>query len=364
MMYVLYFSSLFFNTLFGFTKKHSRIIAFMTILFIVIMFGFNTNSLDNINYIRHYNNISSGVYSSNPLEFGFIILMWLGNVLGLNWIGFKTIISLFCFILIYKFIKKYTNNLNLVIFFYLLHNFFMDAEQIRNFIALSIFIYSLKFLLVNNFKNNLIYSLLILIAATVHNSFIFYLPLIFINIKKTKYLHIILVFSFILTSLTILNGNEIPLLEEILMNLPFDNYKIKAYLQKKTRYGFVIPFFLHIINFYLVFYVRKIIFKINSNKSKLNKTEINYINLVYYMNFIAFIYFPLYIQTINYYRLTRNFTLLNFTLYSIAYKLLEKKQYKKIFLIILILLNIFTWFMYDIAIRPHEILIPFFNNLI
>lgn len=359
MAYVLYFFSLFSNGFLAYTKKHSKLIVYITMISVILIYAGNVGTLDNINYIVHYKEIQYGILPSNNSEFGFVYLMQLGNKLGLDWVSFKLVMSIICVPLIYSTVKMFSSNLNFVYFFYLIHSFFMDAEQFRNFIALSIFIYAVRFLLSENRKSKVFYILCILIATSIHNSFIFYVPLIFINgVDKNKLAKGVALFSLILCLITFLNGNEIPLISSIIMNLGDINSKILKYVNSTTRYGFLIPFYLHTFNFFVVYTCRKYVYK----SDLLNAKQIKFINLIFWINVFAFAFFPLYMKTTTFYRLSRNLNILNFIVFSICNDALNCNHEKKVYLSVLVFLNVGSWFIYDLLIRANEVLIPIFTG--
>ncbi|WP_171719803.1 EpsG family protein [Paenibacillus phytohabitans] len=359
MVYALYFSCLLMNFYFAFRIRNSKFVILTTLVFIILVLGWNTGTLDNVNYIRHYTNISVGVYSSNKYEFMFVWLMELGNKLGLDWFMFKLLIACACVPLVYNTINLFTKNLSFVYFFYLLHAFFMDAEQFRNFIALSIFIFSIRFLLKKNKKSKFLYLMCVLLAASIHSSFILFLPLVILEgVNKNKFVKSIAALSLILCILTFFNGNRIPVIDNFMENLVLDSNNIERYLNSSTRFGFVIPFLLHILNFMTIYMAKKYKDRFQIGNTRQNE----YINLIFWTNVFMFVFFPLFMKSITFYRLTRDLSILNFIALSIVYDWLKKNNERKSIFNFVIFLNVFIWFTYDLLIRADEILIPIFRD--
>jgi len=361
MVYALYFSCLLYNGVFAYTKKHSKIIVYATMIFIILIMGWNAGTLDNINYLSTYNNIRYEIFATSSSDFGFIWLIKLGNKLGLDWFSFKFMMSILCVPLIYSTVRLFTKNANFVYFFYLMHSFFMDAEQFRNYIALAIFIYAFRFLLKDNMKSKILYVLFVLVATSIHSSFIVYLPLLLIRgSDKNKLVKGVAIFSLLLCLVTFLNGNRIPLIDNVLNYLQSIDTKAAMYLNSTTRYGFLIPFFLHTFNFITVYIGRKYANKCVTHS--LNVEQKRYIDFIFWVNVFAFAFFPLYMQTTTFYRLSRNLILLNFIALSICNDTLGCEIKKKFYLNSLIYLNVSAWFIYDLLIRANEVLIPIFKQ--
>lgn len=362
MVLILYLFSVIYNGFAGFFKKKSNFLLALTLILMIVIIGFNSETLDNVNYIRHYNNIPLGIFSSNKSEFGFVWLMQLGNRLGLTWIQFKVVISLILVPLNFVSLKKFNNNLSLVYFLYLMHAFFMDAEQFRNFIALSIFIYSFQHLVIRDKKNLFFYIVNILIATSIHNSYIFYLPLVLIRDKnKQNALKVLVGLSIIFSFLTLLNGNRFPVIDNIIQATFIENAKITKYISSQTNLGFLIPFGLHTFNYLMIYYSKKI-YELYGRRG-INSKQEQFINLTYLINVFLFAYFPLFIKSTTFYRLTRNLSLINFTAIAIVFGDLKDRSKYKIFLIIVVIINILIWFTYDLAIRPEQVLIPIFKGI-
>ncbi|MGF2142107.1 EpsG family protein [Vagococcus fluvialis] len=370
MSLILYISIILFNLLPALIRKKIPTIYAYSIIILALLIAFNIGSLDNINYIYHYNNLASGLKTSNQSEFGFVFLMQMGNKFGMSWSQFKFLISLFSFSLMYvalnRIFQKELLNFHYLLIFYSTYLYFYDAEQIRNFIAMSLFLYALSFFN-KGVKGVTIYVLLILLATTVHNSMVFFLifVLVFkdsqINEKKIK---IIFSFSIILAIATYLNQNQIPFVKILLSNLETDNSKVDKYLNQTTNLGFLLPLFYYVINIFCFFIGEKIEKNDKKNRISINIFENGSVKLVKRMLLLSIVFLPLTMQTVTFYRLFRNLNILiissNLYFYHNSKAMINKS---------LIILNLILWqsmwFILDIALKANEILIPFFfDNLL
>lgn len=353
MSYVIYSIIQILNFIVAHFNKESKLIGFLTLLFIWMLLAGNTSNLDMGNYINYYNNSVTTKYNET-IEVGYLFLQKVGNALGLDYTRFKLFSIIPCLILIHSTIKKFSTNYHYVYFFYMLYVMFMDAVQIRNFMAISIVIYSIRFLMEFGKKNVLKYVISILIATSIHTSSFIYILLIFINgrMKKTL-IKIVVGATFVLCIITFLNDNQIPLINNILQVIDYE--KVNVYLSTSTRFGFLYPFFLHILNFIVILWARNIMknFILKHNKLNGNIKYMNFINLVFWINFLAFMFFPLYMMNLNFYRLTRNFIIINLIACSLVQHPLRRNLLKLIVFNFFVLFNTGVWFWFDIIMKDH-----------
>lgn len=355
-------------------KESKSIIILSGLVILLLMAGAGPNYsfwADYDNYVLSYHR-STSIGLLDEIEVGYLLLKKLGMFLGLEFYTFRAIIIGICLITIYKeVILRYTLNGHYVILLYMLHQMIVDSEQFRNFIALTILLVSIKYLLTKTKESNIKYVLMILLAASFHSSFILYIIFVFIKDKSKKVLITIVFFSVVLlTGFTIINNNEIPFLNIILNELTND--KIVSYLTSKINFGYLLPFFLQLFSIFLLFLSKRIIRERNNEVTTHNMRsytdeivrETNFIDLVYYMNLLAIIYIPLFILDINFYRLIRNLLILNYIVYSITAYKLKKRSTTLHFYNILVTFNLITWFLIElnIIIATERLLIPFFRE--
>ena len=154
----------------------SKKIAFLNIAFMWIIISLNYNNPDYNNYLRIYNNPE--IIS----DFGFSVLCKAFNGLHLSYNCMLGFISSICLLLLYKTFKRMSDKVALVTMLYMLYPFFADAIQIRNFIAMSIVLYAMKFINNRHEKKDLIlYIIFVLLASSFHILALVYLALPIIN---------------------------------------------------------------------------------------------------------------------------------------------------------------------------------------
>jgi len=379
----LYIFMLFINSLFAFRKRHSKLLTIITLITILLFIGgagpeyhsYN-HSRDYINYEISYNNADFTGFFERP-EIGYTLLMKVGNLINLDFFSFRMVITAICLLLIYQMvIKRYVYNSNYILLMYMMYPMIIDSEHFRNFIAMTVFLFSIRFLEKNLLKDKIKFLVLALIATSIHTAFIFYTPLIFVNVNdKNRLVKGIAIGTIFLTIVAFLNNNQVPFLQLILKF--FDDEKVIRYLSSRTNFGFLIPVILHLISIILVYWSRKVIIRknfktnimdelndsINYNQKK-RVADIEFINLVFWINIIGIVFFPLYMMSTTFYRLARNFLILNFIVYSIASNKLKRGSAYKLIFNSTVIASVTLWLVMDLIIttRPERVLIQFFTR--
>ncbi|MDK2934961.1 MAG: hypothetical protein PWP27_2771 [Clostridiales bacterium] len=379
----LYIFMLFINSLFAFRKRHSKLLTIITLITILLFIGgagpeyhsYN-HSRDYINYEISYNNADFTGFFERP-EIGYTLLMKVGNLINLDFFSFRMVITAICLLLIYQMvIKRYVYNSNYILLMYMMYPMIIDSEHFRNFIAMTVFLFSIRFLEKNLLKDKIKFLVLALIATSIHTAFIFYTPLIFVNVNdKNRLVKGIAIGTIFLTIVAFLNNNQVPFLQLILKF--FDDEKVIRYLNSKTNFGFLIPVVLHLISIIIVAWSRKIVIRKNlkanmidksnyciKDKKKIRVTDVEIINLIFWINIIGILFFPLFMMSITFYRLAKNLLILNFIVYSIASSKLKRGSVYKLIFNFMVIVSVIVWLISDLIITtsPERVLIPFFTQ--
>lgn len=330
-------------------KECNRMLMVLCGLFFVFMFSGNSSSGDIPNYLALYQD-SSNIMKTSPISGFFYGTMALANDAHLNFFQFKIIVAVLTYSLYYRFLSKFQCNMHYFIIFYMFHLFFFDVEQIRNALAIAIFLQGLAPLLENRKKWKLKYIVYTLMASLIHISFIIYLVFVLFDMTwnyKNRILFSLMIV--ILCVLTFLNGNRIPFLNYILMN--FDVLgKIDAYFGNKMHYGFLVPTFLHLTILMTVWYIRrKLLIAGRSNRQ---------IDVAFRLLILSLSFMPLYFYSITFGRLARN--LLPIVLFAGATIISETrpKSILRLEITSILIGMVLCWCAYDIFMRPNDILVP------
>uniref|UniRef100_UPI00405605A8 EpsG family protein n=1 Tax=Acetatifactor sp. TaxID=1872090 RepID=UPI00405605A8 len=154
--------------------QSQKILEYIICLLLIVIMGLNTYNVDMKNYVNLFHLIQAGVWP-NGIEKGFLLLLYLANKLNLQYYDVVCICAIVGTLLVVKGIRKYTDNIWPVLLCYFIFPFFLDVIQIRNFMAMAIFIYGTQFLLEKNKIGLIKYIITILISASFHNLSYIYL---------------------------------------------------------------------------------------------------------------------------------------------------------------------------------------------
>jgi hypothetical protein len=348
MLYFLFIVLFLINLRLGLRKKHSNYVYYITFIFLWILIAGNTVNPDLISY----NNIYYG--DNLSIEYGFVLLTSIGRYFNLKYETFVFIISFLSLVLVFYSIKLYTKNINFVIAFYMIYPFVIETVQFRNLIASSVLIFSLKYLLRDGFKNKIKYLILILIAGSLHQLFYLYIIFLLIKLKNKKKVIISLIIVVIVISLIIfLNGNQVPFLNQLTI---ISEGKLERYFSIPLRYGFLVNWSINSIYVLLIYLSKLFMEKYNDSY---NKNEINfYVLSIFWINVLTILFFPLYMLNVNFYRLYRNISLINYIVFAIVIDAIIKKKIYK-----LRLFKYFSLFSILIIIMFYYDVIPSFERV-
>jgi len=358
----------FLQFLFAFMKKHDKAVAMFILLFMWLFFWGNTMNPDYEYYSNLYTKIQNGVpmIRNISMEPGFIIMMKLSSLLGLNYRGFLILISLCCYLLINSTIKLYCDSYSYVYLLYFIYPYLIDVIQIRNFIVMSILIYSVRYLVNDGLNGKIKYIVLLLIAATIHRISIVYLPLILIRSEKQNtFIYYLAICSILFSILFLLNDKEIPILTSYIESyIGHDKYLL--YFKMKTNLGWILFCYLQISSFVMILF-SKILYQryiITLFESKYNDITNKFINLMHYANLLLFIYMPLLILNVNFTRIIRNILLLNYITFSIVSSTIRDRDIKLLYNISTIIYALSFFVILVIPQKEDIILSVICNNII
>lgn len=261
--------------------QKSKRIAVANTIFMWIIVTFCYNNADYANYLKIYEN--TDIISDQ----GFAIMCKIFNGLGFSYNVMLGVISAICLYLLYSAFGRMSDKIALVTMLYLLFPFPADAIQIRNFIAMSIVIYALKFLEEGHTKKDTAFYLIcVLIAMSFHVLAIVYIILPIVNKLSVK-LNLLVGFlgSFVIVGAFRILGQYFQRIGE---------YNSKVSLIAVILY--MLPFlFLYIAGIYLC--------NIKANKNITDSTNKLIMKSCIYLSMYNMLLFA----NLNYHRIVRNF---------------------------------------------------------
>src|SRR5699024_6560718 len=91
--------------------------------------------------------------------------------------------------LVFSTINRYSPNIQFVYFFYMLYPLFMDAVQMRNYLAFSLVAFSIRYLIEDFKYKRTKYIIFVLLASTIHITSLMYLLLLLTTLKNRKIIY-------------------------------------------------------------------------------------------------------------------------------------------------------------------------------
>jgi len=324
-----------------------------------ILFSLNTNNSDYNNYLAIFAACVQDVNSTNAGPAYRYLCNFSGKI-GLNYNQMLLFIVFVCLILIITTIKKHTKNWNFVLVLYIIFPFFIDVVQVRNFIAMSIIVFSFNYLLSLKRGGNIKFVICVIIATLFHSVAIIYMVFLLAKILSKKWLIFISLLGTII-GLTI-TSTDIPY-RLALMFLPISKV---TFFTNTIGLGFGLLFnaIMQIASVVLVAYSYHII-QVRSKKNVKDKYYIDkqrLVNLVLKINIILLPIISLYYYNATFTRIYRNVFILNYIVFALTYIEYQIKTKKRFTYILIVFL--YTMAMCAINIGPYiqDTLIAILNN--
>ena len=166
---------------------HTNIYNLIAVLIISLIVGFRFEvGVDWKVYVAYFESIkelSSYIsYSDQPLELGFFLInKWIG-VLGGDFQLMFLVVAFISWYLIFQSLPSRYLPL-LVFFFFVDGHFFWSMNGVRQFVAIGIWLFSIKYIISKDLKK---YTFSIFLAFLFHKSVVIFFPLFFVPYKKFK----------------------------------------------------------------------------------------------------------------------------------------------------------------------------------
>lgn len=346
--------------LIGLLKKDSKLLFYLQFLWCWVLIGFNTHNPDYLNYKNQYDLVSeTGMYSSS--EQLFVILIYISNLLHLNYQGFLIIISFIGLLLMAKTIKKYTKNVSFVFALFSLYPLLESAIQIKQFLAMSIVIYSIKFLITKGKKYSLYYIISIIVATSIHSSSIYFLIFLLIKHLKSKYIVLTSVMMFGVFFVTL---NIYPEIITLIADERIYNQYISSSDMRLDIYKSILLIIWQLCGIIIVLISSKGIIR-SESKDITTLENAKFIDLINKINILMLPSSFFYFYTMLFMRLYRSVLPLNYIAIAICITVIIKKGGKPYFIIILFVTYILLTFLYFNIISGNvyeHIFFPIFEN--
>lgn len=165
--------------LLGICLPKSRLIAIMILIFMWVIYGFNTLSGDSIAYEYVYE-----LNLQDHFEPAFTYLMSTCRRIGLPFTGFRIILATVFVMLTYAAIRNFTNAAAFALALFMVFPFPAFVSQLRAGLASAIVMYACKYLLTDVKMNAFKYTVGVIIAIMFHYSSAFYF--VFLIVKYSR----------------------------------------------------------------------------------------------------------------------------------------------------------------------------------
>jgi len=240
--------------------KSSRVQSLFAIALILFLcFGYMTGS-DWRTYEKWYDWVDIlSLFSGYSKEPGYYFYMLLFKVLHVSFWPFLIITKVIIFFLMFRCVQQlYPDNIFLFWMYFLpWFGFFVFIDNpLRNAIAVTIFLLSLKHLINRSFLK---YMAFMLLAISFHFTAIIMLPLYYLANKRIS--NSILIIAYFLTNIVFaFHGIQMKFIELIFSNFPYIDQIITKYIDlNRTAVGTTFSFglALHIMLFFLILSFRK-----------------------------------------------------------------------------------------------------------
>ena len=337
------------NALFAIFHRCSFIVIVLSIIAALVLMAENSQNPDLLNYSTWYANDSY----PEVVEKGYVFLSEFIHKFGFTFSQFRWIIFSMCFIIIGFVTIQNTRNVHLVIFLFFAYQVFFDYVQIRSTLAVAILILALFF-----YSRRRIFLTICLLALSIslHKIMILY-PVLFvgdrISKKYRRFAPSCLAIVICVCIIIFMNGNQIPFFDRAKQLFFLADEKYQKYFTTKTRFGFVFPMTLQIIN---IFLSSISINTIRENPNVFTDRKRLFCESVHYLVMASSVALPLVMINEEFIRIFRN---CNILLYIVIAMITEACYSEKIYIsygyqiksqtglyVIMVLLDILLWIVF------------------
>lgn len=334
-MYILYIGVIVFNVALAFTKKQSKFVYIVSIGLLIILMAGKSEGPDMNSYLTMYNGAKEGVNLFG--EIGYFGLEYLfGHVLRCNFYLFRAFITIVGYTFMFKGISFFSVNYHWIIAMYMGYLFIIDTIQLRNFIAMAIFIFAFHFFISENWKDWIKYIVLIIIAATFQTTLLFTLSFLIYKCKNKKIMNrFILAFAILSFWSSISNDGENALFSFIIYNLL--GGRGGSYYATRTGNSYLGIIALYCIDICILLYIE------GFKKKYMDKDMQRYHDYIWRIHCLLVVFFPLLLRNVSFYRLIRNICVLKYIDYANAIDSFKGTSIYRIPLVLAVIVSVFLW---------------------
>lgn len=278
-------------------SKTSKVVLFLTILFLAVSMSGNTANPDYAGYLLYYDNPKI----QNSFETGYKVLSYAFHAMGVNYNVFLLIIFLILLISLMMLAIRLKANPHVIFFLYMFFLVFWDMTQIRFFVMWVLYYASLYYYAKDRKGVSALFFVLSLLFQRSVVIFLFGLLLEKI-IKNKRALIIYLTIIGIMCLITFGNGNKIPGIIQM-ADFLLKNYPSKlVHFSTVTRWGFLTVYAVQFLNCLLINICKKYL---SDNKENLSSIQLSFVHVIEISNLVSFVALPLGMMNSNFTRYIR-----------------------------------------------------------
>ncbi len=296
------------------TQKKKPIATTIIFVMLIVVMAANTKNPDFWVYERWY---ETNNFATNDFLYHWVSEFFYN--IGASYGTFRLLYGLGGLLLIHSTLKRVYGDSVYFYFLYFLYPFMMDVVQARNFIAMSIFISAVPFIISKRKFGWLKFLLITLVASGFQALFLLFLPLAFIMmIKEHKLFKYAMIAGVLLiTAVSIFYPSSLNGAVDWITN-NFSEYDVRVTTYMSVNFGFVLQLVFVFLNFVVLLISRHIVMG-NAGKQAvpLEKIQgadmqIRFVELMYWINVFVFLYSPLIVVNSGFSRIFRNIMPLNY----------------------------------------------------
>ncbi|MFY0727855.1 EpsG family protein [Pseudomonas sp. NFX15] len=329
-------------------RKHlsSMFLALLVFAVMWILYGWNYWNGDREGYEAYYYSRDTLASWGGEVGYGFLNIFASGT--GLPYQAFQVLISLVTLLLVLRYILKTTISPFASILVYAVFFFSLDFVLMRNFLAFAIFLQGILVLYEGKQLCKIKYALIILLAATIHQSSLMFMVFIFIPINRTIDIGRFIILFFVFLCFYVLARYSLPLPDSIARHFNYYDTSLKSSLANV---------FMHLVSTVLITLVvlaeRKSLYKLDNFSARDRE-----LSFVLSLNLLSLFFLVLYFESEIFIRLFRSVLFFNM-LHCINSFFLLRRTY--LFLVLYILFfAIYLIFFFLVPVAGFSVF-PLFN---
>lgn len=361
MLIVLFLTILGINLFLSVREKKVDFVIVVTNVLIFFLISQSRDNVDLLSYLISFDN--PYIVEGNP-QILFYGMMRLFKQLGYTFFEFREVIVAICLLLMYVFFRKLSLNIHLMYSSYMSFLIFFDYIQFRNFFAATIFYIVLCFVVEGRGKWKIWFAIFVILITLIHSSFWAYLIFLLIpstEWQKSKMIKVIALSTLIYSIIAVFFRNLIFFTTDIISSVDYD--KSQQYAKVSTNLGGLYYIFLHAFLTctigYLVQQYKKIpllVNTLNTNSCFIDKRKS--LQMIFYIDLLAFALCPLVVFSITFHRLLRNLFLINIVAFSIV-----GFKNRPVWVFVLYLLYLLLWMFIGLSGENFQrLVIPLFET--